>query len=65
VSVQEEGGTKGGTLRALDYNFFNGKRKRKSLIGSGFFVHHTILTAVMKVRFVSDRMSYMVLIGLW
>jgi hypothetical protein len=29
------------------------------------FVHHTILSAVRRVEFVRDRMSYMVLGGRW
>jgi len=39
------------------------KRKRKSSIGSRFFVHHKIVSAVKRVEFVSDRMSYIVLRG--
>jgi hypothetical protein len=32
---------------------------------TGFFVHHTIITAVKKVEFVSDRMSHIFLRGRW
>jgi len=34
-------------------------------LGTGFFVHHRILSAVRRVEFVSDRMSYIVLRGCW
>ena len=32
---------------------------------SGFFVHHRILSAVIRVEFVSNRMPYIVLRGRW
>ena len=34
-------------------------------MGTEFFVHHRIVSAVKRVEFVSDRMSYIVLIGRW
>ena len=34
-------------------------------MGKGFFVHHRIVSAVKRVQFVSDRMSYTVLRGCW
>ena len=34
-------------------------------MGTGFFVHHRIVSAVKRVGFVSDRMSYIVLRGRW
>jgi hypothetical protein len=30
-----------------------------------FFIHQTVISAVKKVEFVSDRMSYIVLRGRW
>ena len=33
--------------------------------GTGFFVHQRIASAVKRVEFVSDRMSYIVLKGWW
>ena len=41
------------------------EKKRKKSIGKGIFLHHTIVSAVKRVEFVSDRMSYIVLRGCW
>ena len=65
VGVLEVTWDKMGSLRTGDY-FFQWKGKQKSLIGNRiFFVHHRILSAVKRVEFVSDRMSYTVLRGHW
>ena len=34
-------------------------------MGKGFFLHHRIVSAVKRVEFVSDRMSYIVLRARW
>ena len=34
-------------------------------MGTGFFVHSRMVSAVKRVEFVSDRMSYIVLRGRW
>ena len=65
VGVQEVRWDKGGTVRAGDYNLFYGKGNGKSSIGNRFFVHRRIVSAVKRVEFVSDRLSYIVLRGRW
>ena len=55
----------GDTVRAGDYNFVYGKGKENHQLGTGFFVHHRIVSSVKRVEFVSDRISYKVLRGCW
>jgi hypothetical protein len=64
VGVQEVRWDKRGILRAGDYNFLYG-RKRKSSTGDRNFSHHRIVSAVKRVEFVSGRMSYIFLRGRW
>jgi len=65
VSVQEVRWDKGGTLRAGDFNFFYVKGKEIYQLGTGFFVHQRLVSAVKRVEFVSDRVSYIGLRGRW
>jgi hypothetical protein len=65
VGVQEVRWDKGGTERAEDYTFFYGVRNEDHQLGTGFFVHKRIISAVRRVEFVSDRMSYTILRGRW
>ena len=65
VGVQEIRWGNGGTVRAANFNFFLWKMKQKSSIGNRIFVHHRIVSAVKRVEFVGNRMSYIVLRGRW
>jgi len=65
VGVQEVREDKGDTVRAGDSNFFYGKGNENHQLGTRFFVHHRIVSAVKPAEFVSDRVSYIVLRGRW
>jgi hypothetical protein len=67
VGVQKVRWDKGGTVRAEDFNFFYGKRNENHQLETGVFVHYRIvrISAVERVEFLSDKVSYIVLRGLW
>jgi hypothetical protein len=55
----------GGTEPAGEYAFFYGKGNRNHELGTRFFVHKRIISAIKRVQSVSDRMSYTILRGRW
>jgi len=63
--VQEVRWDEGGTVRAGDYNYLYRKGNKNHQLRTGFFVHHRIVSAVMRVEFVSEWVSYIVLRGRW
>jgi hypothetical protein len=65
VGVQEVRLQGGGTEPAGEYTFLYRKGNENHELGSGFFVHKIMISAVKRVEFVSDRMSYIILRGRW
>jgi hypothetical protein len=65
VGVQKVRWEKGGTERAEEYLFLYGQGNGDHQLGTGFFIHKRTLSAVRRVEFISDRMSYIILRGRW
>ena len=65
VGVQEVRWEGSGTLESGNYTLFYGEGNANHQLGTRFFVHRQIRSAVKKVEFISDRVSYITLKGRW
>jgi hypothetical protein len=59
--VQKVRWENGGTEREEDYTFFYGQGNGDHQFETGFFVHKRIVSAVMRLEFIIDTMSYIIL----
>jgi hypothetical protein len=65
VVIQDVRWGGGGTEPAGEYTFFYGRGNANHELGTGFFMHKRIIRAGKRVKFISDRMSYIILRSRW
>ena len=58
VGVQEVSWDKEGTVRAGDYYFFYGKGNENHQLGTGFFVHRRLVSAVKRPLYTEKILWY-------
>ena len=65
VGVQEIRLDRNGISPRADCMLYQGKGNNNHQLGTGFFTHNRIQSAVKKADFISDRLSYLILRGRW
>jgi hypothetical protein len=56
---------RGGISNSRQLYIFLWKGNVSHLLGTGFFIHNRIISAVIRMEFVSDRMSYITFKDRW
>jgi hypothetical protein len=65
VAVQGVRLDEGVSQPADNFTVFCGNENIDRHLGTGFFLHKGIRSAVKRLEFISDRMSYIILRGCW